>query len=63
MSGEFYRSSAAKGGQAFHAPGEQRLKILQGLGRGQMGEQMREICMGLDTVRLGGSCRAPDYAE
>lgn len=54
MSGEFYRSSAAKGGQAFQAPGEQRLKVLQGLGRGQMSEQMREVGMGLDAVRLGG---------
>jgi hypothetical protein len=53
MSAEFFRSSAAKGGQAFHTPGEQRLKVLQSLGRGQMGEQMREIGMGLDAARLG----------
>ena len=35
----------------------------EGSGLGQLGEQVPEVGVGVEAVRLGGLCRPPNYAE
>jgi hypothetical protein len=43
-------------------PGQQFINAIDRI-IGDMGEQVTQIALRVDAVELGGSCRAPDYAE
>jgi hypothetical protein len=51
------------GQRGFDVPGQQRFELLHGAGVRQSLEQVREVGMGFNAVRLCALCRTPDYAE
>jgi hypothetical protein len=51
------------GESGLYVPGQQRLEVIGAGSLRKLGKEAREVGMRLDAVRLGRSCRAPDYAE